>query len=193
MARGFRRTVTGRVVVRLDDAERALLRSLLQQVHDLVAPEAADPDADPLASLVGIDPDAVRPDDPALVRLLPDAYADDDEASADFRRFTERSLREGKAANARTAVATLARSGDKVVLTDDEATAWLLSLNDLRLALGVRLGIGDDPSDLDDPSDMSEGLADDDPRSALAAVYDWLTWLQDSLVSALAGGASPSV
>ena len=43
-----------------------------------------------------IDPDAERPDDPALARLLPDAYADDDEASAEFRRFTERTLRETK-------------------------------------------------------------------------------------------------
>lgn len=176
----FRRTLTGRLVARMDDVERSVVAALVTQVLDLIEPEA---DIDPLAELVGIDPGAVRPDDPALLRLFPDAYAGDDEAAGQFRRFTERSLRTIKAANAHTVLDTLARSGDKVTLTQPEAQAWLLSLTDVRLALAVRLGIEDD--DWDHPDD-------DDPSAAQFHVYDWLTHLQESLVLAMTGESPPA-
>lgn len=175
---GFRRTATGRIVLRVDDVEKGLLSMLLEQVIDLVAPEDDEPE-DPLARLVGIGSATELPDDPALARLFPSAYADDDEASADFRRFTERSLREGKMAAATTALETLRRSGEKVTVSPSEASAWLGALNDIRLALGSRLGI------------TEEGLAelaalpDDDPRAPTYHVYDWLTFLQESLVQTL--------
>ena len=37
------------------------------------------------------------PEDPVLARLFPTAYPDDEEAAAEFRRFTEGGLRDGKA------------------------------------------------------------------------------------------------
>ena len=77
--------------------------------------------------------------------------------------------------------ATLARSGDKLVLTDEEAQSWLGTLNDLRLTLGSRLGIEEDNHD-----DFLE-LPEDDPMFALFHIYDWLTYLQDTLVRALSG------
>jgi hypothetical protein len=83
-------------------------------------------------------------------------------------------LREAKVQAARTLAASLERSGTKVTLTADEASAWLSALNDIRLALGVRLGIVVDGWQPDDAGD--EGLAH---------VYDWLTFVQDSLVTAL--------
>lgn len=171
---GFERTSSGRLVIRLAEVERGLLRMLVGQMLDFVAPSEADPDADPLAAAVGIDTEAQRPRDPALLRLLPDAYPDDPEASDDFRRFTERSLRDAKAANAGTVLATLERSGAKVTITGAEAQAWLLALNDVRLALGVRLGIEDDGT-------MLERAEDD----GLAGVYDWLTFVQGTLIEAL--------
>ena len=64
----------------LDEIERGILADVVEQLVEFVTPED-DPDADPLARMVGIDPDAERPDDPALARLFPDAYADDDEAA----------------------------------------------------------------------------------------------------------------
>jgi hypothetical protein len=175
---GFRRTVTGRIVLRVDVVEKGLLATLLEQLADFVAPEVAD-DEDPLVRLVGLDPDAERPDDPALARLFPDAYLDDVDASAQFRRFTERSLRETKMAHVSTALETLRRSGEKVTLTTDEAAAWLGALNDVRLALGTRLGVTEEG--------MAElaALPDDDPRAATFHVYDWLTYLQESLVQAM--------
>jgi hypothetical protein len=177
---GFRRTIGGRIVLRTDEVERTILADVVTQLAELVEPEH-DPDEDPLARLVGIDPEAERPDDPALARLFPDAYADDDEAAAEFRRFTERSLRDGKVANARTVLDTLARSGDKVTLSDAEAQSWLGTLNDLRLALGSRLGIEEDNHS------VFASLPDTHPAAAAYHLYDWLSYLQETLVRALIG------
>ena len=170
---GFRRTATGRVVLRVDVVEKGLLMTLLEQLVEFVTPEVAA-DEDPLVSLVGLDPDAERPDDPALARLFPDAYLDDAESAAQFRRFTERSLRDTKLAHAATAIETLRRSGEKVTLSADEAGAWLGALNDVRLALGTRLGVTED-------DDTEPG---DDPEYNL---YLYLGYLQQSLVEELMG------
>jgi len=175
---GFRRGVTGRIVLRVDEVEKGLLTALLTQLVEFVEPDGELPD-DPLAQLVGIDPGAETPDDPALARLFPDAYHDDPEAAAEFRRFTERSLRQTKVANATTALQTLARSGEKVTLTADEATCWLGAITDLRLALGSRLGISEESLE------ELAALPDDDPRVATYHVYDWLTFLQESLVQSV--------
>ena len=177
---GFRRS-RGRIVMRADATERAILTDLVGQLVELVAPHD-DPDADPLARMVGIDPDAERPDDPALARLFPDAYDDETEAS-EFRRFTERSLRDTKVAHARTVLDGLAASGDKIVLSDDQALSWLGTLNDLRLTLGSRLNITDDREDWD-------SLPDRHPAAVMFSLYDWLTFLQETLVHALSGLSS---
>lgn len=179
MSTGFQRTATGRVIVRLDEFEKALLTSLVEQVVAFVAPEEIGDDVDPLAALVGIDDQAKTPDDPALARLLPDAYRDDAEASDDFRRFTERSLRETKVAHARAVGETLIRSGEKVTISSEECASWLGFLNDARLAIGTRIEISEENHE------ELAALPDDDPRSGLFQVYDWLTYLQDSLVQIL--------
>lgn len=195
---GFHRTRSGRVVARLGAGERQLLAGLARQLIELVEPEQGPP-ADPLARMVGIDPDAVTPTDPALARLLPDGYGGQEpEASAEFRRFTERSLREGKATGARSVLASLERSGAKVVLSQDLAQAWLGTLNDLRLTLGTRLEMDEDPDVTDQRIEglvarLQPGQADGHAamiaREALAAyqAYDWLTFLQETLVRAVLG------
>jgi hypothetical protein len=66
-----------------------------------------------------------------------------------------------------------------VVLTEPECQQWLKALNDVRLALGVRLGITDENEDL------AEDLSVDDPRAAYIWVYHWLAYLQDSLIESL--------
>jgi hypothetical protein len=66
-----------------------------------------------------------------------------------------------------------------VRLGRENAEVWLRALNDVRLALGVRLGITED---------YEQELTQDsgtDPRSAYLQVYDWLSFLQESLVRAL--------
>jgi len=123
--------------------------------------------------------DVGPPEDPALARLLPDAYRDDPEAANEFRRYTEMELRSGKVAAAKTVLATLPEDGGQVSLSADEAEIWLRSLNDMRLALGVRLGV------TEEMSEEFPRMDTDDPRYAAYAVYDWLTGMQDSLVRAM--------
>ncbi len=173
---GFRRGRDGSVKLSLDPAERALLGQLLDQLLDLVEEAGgAGTSADPLVEIVGITEDAERPDDPALARLLPDAYEDPEQA-AEFRRFTQADLRRQKADNARTVSGTLERSGT-VVLTPAEAQAWLRTLTDLRLVIGTRLGITEDSS--------PDTFLGSEPTRSLYLVYDWLTYHQDRLVHAL--------
>ena len=63
-------------------------------------------------------------------------------------------------------------------LTDPaDATRWLQVLNDLRLALGTRLGISED----DDEPDL------DDPEQQPRLLYHWLTAVQDTVVQHLMG------
>ena len=71
---------------------------------------------------------------------------------------------------------TVPAEGGKVVITPEQADAWLAALNDVRLALGTNIGI-----DADTPDELEE----DDPRAPHLDVYHWLTWMQDSLVQAL--------
>jgi hypothetical protein len=177
---GFRRGLAGRIVVRLDADERTILTTLVSELVELVEPDRPS-DADPLAEMVGIDPFAQRPDDPALARLLPDAYAEDEESAAEFRRFTERSLRELKVAHARTVLETLHRSGEKLALGDGEVQAWLGTLNDLRLTLASRIGLDEEDHE------ALRRLPPDHPASFLFHLYDWLTFLQETLVHALTG------
>ena len=182
MKRGFSKSRGGTIRLRLDSVEITVLDDLVQQFSDLVSPAPIDPDADPLAALVGIDEHAEIPVDPALLRLLPDAYKDDEAASADFRRFTERSLREGKAERAATVMqglAALAASDGQAEISREDSQAWLGSLNDLRLVLASRLSVDDDEG-------VWRRRIEGDPEAEQGAVvYDWLTWLQDCLVNAL--------
>jgi len=181
MARRFERTRRG-VTARLDVEERELLDDLLAEVGVLLD-DGTEPDADPLEAMVGISEGARTPEDPALARLLPDAAREDPEAAAEFRRFTERGLRQRKREALATARATLARPAP-LVLDAAEAQAWLVALNDLRLVLAERLGLRTD-SDAERLLAEAEEMAADDPRAWMSAVYDFLTWLQETLVTAL--------
>jgi Domain of unknown function (DUF2017) len=142
-------------------------------------PTPGTPSPDELERMLGLSGNVELPDDPVLARLLPDAYSDDAEASAEFRRYTEESLRASKINSARAVLASLPAGGGEVVLSESECQQWLRALNDVRLALGVRLGITDENEDL-----MS-GASVDDPRSAYLWVYQWLAYLQDSLIESL--------
>jgi hypothetical protein len=174
----FRRKRNGVVALNPHPDEAPVLRGLLLQLADLVAPEVAA-DADPLAALVDIGTATRAPDDPVLARLFPDAYPEDAEAAGEFRRYTENSLREHKHAAALSALGTLDRPGRERDLTADEVQAWLGALNDLRLALGTRLDVQEDWSE------QYRGLAEDDPVRLSFEIYDWLSWLQETLVRCL--------
>jgi len=167
-------------LLHLEEIEIEILRSLVRQLVDFVG-VPADPDADPLAVMVGIDPDAAPSEDPALLRLLPNAFPDDDEASSEFRRFTERELRDAKVRNA-GAVGQSLEGGPGVLEIDaDLVPAWLGFLNDTRLIIGARLDV------TEDNHEELAALPDDDPRAALFGMYGWLTYLQESMVQLMLG------
>jgi Domain of unknown function (DUF2017) len=138
------------------------------------------PGPEELAALLGLDePPARAPEDPALARLLPDAYRDDPDAAGEFRRYTEQSLRSAKQETAQTVLDTLPAEGGPVRLDGEQAQAWLRALNDVRLALGVRLEV------TEEFEDQWQELDPNDPRSAAFEVYSWLGGVQESLVQAL--------
>jgi uncharacterized protein DUF2017 len=180
-------------VARFSATDAMLLRELVSQIAELVGGtdgpgEPASPASSggpgdqglsDLADALGVTEDAALPEDPALARLFPDAYADDPDASSEFRRYTERDLRAGKVAAAKTVLDTLPEHGGRISLSQSDAQVWLRALNDIRLALGVRLGITEDMYE-----EMGQ-IKRDDPRYGVLAVYDWLSGTQESLVHAL--------
>jgi hypothetical protein len=194
---GFRGTAGG-ATARFAAGQATIIRSLVSQVAELVGGELVSDEAagDPAAGAqgkpdqrdermgdleaqLGLTDDAELPADPILARLLPDAYSDDPDASGEFRRYTEMSLRSGKVAAAQTVLTTLPAGGGRVRLSEADAQAWLRALNDVRLSLGVVLGV------TDDFDDQASDLPEDDPRAAYVGVYHWLAFLQESLVEAL--------
>jgi hypothetical protein len=173
----FKQTRRG-VEAKVDDVEATVLAQCAGELLELLGSEE-EVSADPLEALVGLPPGEVSaPDDPALARLFPDAYGDDDRAAKEFRRFTESDLRAGKRAAATAALVQLQPlldAGGKLVLDRDDADAWLSWLNDIRLVLGTRLEVTEDDHD----------VAPEDPRWQAMQVYGWLGWLQESLLSCL--------
>jgi hypothetical protein len=185
---GFRGVRGGGASARFAAVEAMLLRDLVSQVAELVGdglPDQGDgpPDQDESAEsfehLVGLSDNSSLPDDPILARLLPDAYRDDEDAAGEFRRYTEHGLRSGKVAAAQTVLDTLPAAGGRVQLTKEQAQAWLRSLNDVRIALGVRLNVTEDRDDMLDRANQGGQEA-----SGLL-VYDWLSLLQSTLVQAV--------
>jgi hypothetical protein len=132
-----------------------------------------------LEQLVGLSDNDSLPDDPVLARLLPDAYPDDEDAAGEFRRYTEHGLRSGKVATAQTVLDTLPEAGGRVLLTQEQAQSWLRALNDVRIALGVRLEVTEDRDEMLDRAEQGG------PQAAGLWVYDWLSLLQSTLVAAL--------
>ena len=178
MAASFRRARKGDLTVTFGVDEHRVLQMMLGDMLKLLQAEDGV-EEDPLAQALGIGTATETPADPALARLFPDGYVDDAEASADFRRYTEPGLRSAKRDALQTALATLGEEPHKIVLSPEEAQAWLGALNDTRLVLGERLGV------VEDFEDLLASLEEDDPRLPVLWVYDRLTFLQESLVQAL--------
>ena len=62
----------------------------------------------------------------------------------------------------------------------NEVESWLRTLTSVRLAVATRLGIRDAAA-----ADELAALPDDDPRSFMVSVYDWLGFAQETLIAAL--------
>ena len=160
----------GGVTAQFTRNEALVLADLAGELIDLLEQRGPDATGDMLYAQLGIGGSTTPPLDPALARLLPDAYRDDENAASDHRRLTERSLVDRKLANARRVLADL--DSPEVVLDEPGIQSWLRTLTDLRLALAARLQIQEDGD---------TGLGDED----MLMIYDWLGYLQGSLVEVI--------
>ena len=155
----------------LVEVERALLTSLINQIIQLLDLQD-ETNADPFDFLNDLGKPVTRPQDEVVYRLLPDAYQENEEANSEFRRFTEGSLRDEKLRQAKKILRILPKGDDPVEIPDTDFETWLKGLNDVRLALGTRLEITEDL--------IQTNL--DEEKMSLLEVYDWLTWLQGTLL-----------
>jgi hypothetical protein len=177
----------------LRDDEVLVISHLLGELDGLlgggeaVAQAAADDgdaagDAAVIAGLSWSSDPVTAPSDPALRRLLPDAYPDDAEATEEFRRFTDATLRDGMYTDlvaVRQSLVVIGENGH-ANLDDELAQSWLRVLNRVRLVLAVRLGI-EKASDQDDLALIDA----DDPRTGPFLLYEWVGYLLSDLLNAL--------
>ncbi|MBT1676300.1 DUF2017 family protein [Curtobacterium aurantiacum] len=140
----------------LSSGERDLLTSLTEQLRQVL-------DGDLSA-------------DPVTERMFPDAYPGDDDASAEFRKYTKSDLLTQKTTNAGIVHDWLTGARDGSLDVEDEQ-AWLRTLTDLRLTIADRLGIED--------ADDEERSVEADAGVGLRDVYDWLGYVQEHLVVTL--------
>lgn len=123
--------------------------------------------------------------DPAVERLVPQAYRDDAEASAEFAYATRTDLLERRRADAvsvRSALAPLLITSPEDLDEDDgieerdvpipaeDLDAWLRTLTTLRLVIATRL-------------DLTAADDEHDPEDPRFHVYDWLGYRLDGLVA----------
>jgi Domain of unknown function (DUF2017) len=148
--RRVRRARGGGFELRLPPEERGLLRELPEQMREVS-----------------------ESDDPALARLYPSAYPDDEEHEAQFREMVRDDLRRQR----RDAQAVMERTLDADRLSEEELLAWVATINDARLVLGTRL-------DVDEELDISR-VDPRDPRAPTYAAYAYLTWLEEQAIEAL--------
>lgn len=172
--RGFKKQQNGEITFQIEALEIALLTSMIEQIISLLTPLQDSENSDPLAQMVGIDQTAQKPEDDVVLRLLPDAYQDDKEASNEFRRFTERSLRELKIKRAQFVLENLPEPDKTILIKPKDFEAWLTVINDVRLALGTRVGISE--------GEDEENITGEEEIDHVKDIYSWLTWLQSNLL-----------
>jgi hypothetical protein len=153
----IRRARGGGLDIRLTPDERAVLRSLPDDVRRAL--EEMDP--------------AAPGGDPAVARLFPGAYLDDEEHDAEYRRFMHDELQAGRLA----ALDDFEAAADADHVDEAQAAGWLRAINDIRLLLGTRLDVTED--------DAVNDLPPDDPRTPSLALYGYLSWLEEQVVTAL--------
>jgi hypothetical protein len=149
----IKRTRSGRFQLRIPPAEREILRRLAGELRELLGTE-----------------------DPALVRLFPPGDASDPRSDAQYRALVSDDL----TAQRLEGLQTLERTLDAQEVSEEELSAWLAVVNDLRLVLGTRLEVTEEMNET--------GVPPGDPRAPTFDLYRYLTWLQWQLVEGLAAG-----
>ena len=181
MATAFQRGRDGCVHAHFEAKEISLLVVLAEQLSEIVGPERKPTAAaDDFESIIaGLAVEVTRPTgDPVYDRLFPRVHAEDADIADEFDRAALESLRSGRAARTAAFLQQVRMSDGEVVLSAEEAHAWLTVLTDVRLMIGTSIGIReDDPRRAEESADVAEHEA------LYLSVYDWLSWLQESLVA----------
>jgi hypothetical protein len=112
-------------------------------------------------------------DDPGLRRLFPSAYADDAARDAEYRELVHDDLLAGRLASLDVVEQTV----DAGNVDEAQLLAWMAAVNDLRLVLGTRLDVSEESAGAYDPTS---------PDADAMAVYQYLSFLLESIVEALA-------
>jgi hypothetical protein len=145
-------------VVDIGDDEAAIIRRLVSELRTLLTEEATDDAAKAL-----------------VLRLFPTAYPDDDELEAEYQRLMRDELVTSKLAALDVVDAALT---DRPARLDEAGlTAFMQSLNSIRLVLGTMLDVSDDPT----ADEVTPGLE----QSPEYALYGYLSWLLEHSVRAL--------
>lgn len=190
----------------MENHEVQILHALVSNVVDMLEQRRDSAPRDELAEITGMrSGHSELPDEAPLARLLPDFHrpeqTDGQQGTAGpeadraavarahnsgMRMIYEPTIIDAKLAAAAVLLRSLPARGGTVSLTFDQANAWMSCLNDVRLGLGaVLLEAGS--VDGVPATDIPEFVPEDDPRSAQLDVYHWLTFMQDSLCTVLAG------
>jgi hypothetical protein len=196
----------GLAVAELDHDERTVVARIVADVGLLLggevfgmerAPWETETPRDLLEYLTNFEAHLSEPDDPAILRLLPNAAPTDREVSDEFRRYTEPDLRTLKVARLRRIWSQLSEDGPTWEVAEDEAMDTAAALTDVRLVLASRLGVVTDEGAerlhvevalaqrADDGGVV--GMTLERERVWLGMLYEALTWLQDSLVAFVMG------
>jgi len=139
--------------IKLGADERELLRTLPAQLREMLTT-----------------------DDPSLHRLFPPAYLENVERDDEYQRL----MREELISRRVESLTLVEETAGADRLTEEQLTAWMKVINDLRLVLGTRLDVRED----DDPT---EPLDPDDPMTAVRGLYWFLSYLLEAAVDALSG------
>ena len=110
--------------------------------------------------------------DPATRRLFPTAYVEDPQLDAEYQRLVGDDLRQGQL----DALDVVERTIDGEVIDRAEADAWMRAINGVRLALGTRLDVSEEPP---------EALDADDPDLRDRIAYEVLNMLLGAFIHAL--------
>ncbi len=160
----------GGATVRFEAVEVFALRDLAGQVAEVLGGGVPEHGTDPIRD-----------------RLFPRAYVDptEDRSEDEFQSVVHEDLVRAKSDSVAALLADLEGSTDRrdrltVELDPAAVEQWVGALNDVRLTIGVVLGVTED--------DDGEDLPPDDPRAAGMATYHWLTWVQGTLVEVLMEG-----
>lgn len=146
--------------IRLPEVERALLVHLPEQLS---------------SRLDGLTSDQVIPE--GLERIFPHAHALNDLAEARYVDFHRNDL----IAFRQESLEIIAKTASADHISDEEADAWLGSINVLRITIGTRLGVTEEPKE----------VFESDPEYADWVCYQYLSYLESEIVDAMTEALPP--